>query len=89
MTGMTPILVQGSKVTIKEFEQVVDTVLVVADKRTELVIERLSEDGKPTGSREEFAYKPELGGWVLLFEGMGTERCYSTRGSVYQIVPAT
>lgn len=87
MPEVTPVLTKGCKANIKRFEKVIDTVLVVEDKRSELVIEKLSEDGRPTGAREEFAYMPERGGWVLLFEGLGSERCYSTRGPVYQIEP--
>ncbi len=78
----------GAKVQIKEGGLVIDTVQVVSDLRSELTIERTDEAGKPTGARETFAFDPQCGGWALLFEGLGGERCIGSHGPRYEITPA-
>ena len=57
----------------------IGTAKVVSDMLSEMEVE-LSD-----GEHETFAHKAQEGGWKLLFEGLGGERCYNPNAPSYDI----
>lgn len=73
----------GEKVKlVKQGTNKTDVVTVVENNVSEIVVD---QDGVKT----TFAHMTQFGGWKMLFEGLGGERCFSQRGPTYDIVSYT
>ncbi len=69
----------GSEVEIVEDGEVIDQVFVVKDNRSEIEVRDAS------GNTTTFAHSVSWGGWKMLFEGLGGERCFGRNSPVYEI----